>query len=132
MIKNKNKLDLSNTINEALNRKIIEEQERSLDGEKLDQDISEEYREAIPLEEESEKVTDQNWSRPQDRGEDLINERDPFIQQPELDTQIPPELIQQRAYQLYEERGKNPDGDLADWFEAERQLRGEIVKRREE
>jgi hypothetical protein len=131
MIKNKNKLDLSKIINSDLTRRFVEAQEQSLDGEKLDQDISVEHRDAIPLEKAAQKATDSNWSQPQDRGEDLINERDPFIQQPERDTQIPPELIQQRAYQLYEERGKNPDGDLADWFEAERQLRRNIIKRPE-
>jgi|GEM_PF-6049847 len=49
----------------------------------------------------------------------------PFTRQLERDTEIPPELIQERAYRLYEQRGGNPNDDLADWFEAERQLRRE-------
>ena len=103
--------------------------EKAIDTTKLDQDIPEEFREPVPNELPSEKPNRANWSAGEDRGEDLINERDPFIQQPEKDTQVPPELIQERAYYLYEQRGGNPGGNLADWFEAERQLRGEIALR---
>ena len=67
----------------------------------------------------------------QSKSKTAVEDRDPFIQQDERSTQIPPEMIQQRAFQLYEQRiadGKHPD-NLADWLEAERQLRKETVKK---
>jgi hypothetical protein len=104
--------------------------EKNLDAQPLSQDLAEDVRESVPTESGTpSKDTTANWSAPEDRGEDLINERDPFMQQPERDTEIPPELVQQRAYLLYEQRAaaaQSPD-NLADWFEAERQLRGEMI-----
>ncbi len=100
--------------------------EKSIDALKLDHEISEDFRETSREFGNSNLNTNFNWSQSQDRGEDLINETDPFIQQPERDTQVPPELIQQRAYHLYEQRRGNSQDNLADWFEAERQLRQEI------
>ena len=57
-----------------------------------------------------------NESAAQDRGEDLATMKDPFMQEPERATQIPPELTQQRT-------GNNEpafDENLADRFDAER------------
>jgi hypothetical protein len=88
---------------------------------RLNEDVPEEYREIPDHQwEQQQPDTSQNLSQPEDRGEDLVNQTDPFVQQPERDTQLPPELIQQRAYQLYEQRRDRPGDDLADWFEAER------------
>jgi hypothetical protein len=109
--------------------KTFQTGEKATDTTQLDRDIPEEFRE--PMSElPSSESNRTNWSEPEDRGEDLINERDPFVQQPERDTEVPPELIQQRAYQLYEQRGGNPGDNLSDWFEAERQLRGEMTSRK--
>jgi hypothetical protein len=33
-----------------------------------------------------------------------------------------PDLIRKRAYQLFEERGRQPGHDLADWLQAEREI----------
>lgn len=114
--------------NKGRNNIVVPEDLEPIDKVTLDREVPEELRDPIPeaVNIESEQV---NWSQPQNRSDDLIEERDPFVQQPELDTQIPPELIQQRAYRLYEQRGLRSGDDLADWFEAERQLRGEIFKR---
>jgi hypothetical protein len=100
--------------------------EKAVDSTPLSQDVSQEFREPT-LDEmnDSQKDTSNNWSQAEDRGEDLVEGRDPFIQPEERDMQIPPELIQERAYYLYEQRGQAPGSDLADWFEAERQLRQE-------
>jgi hypothetical protein len=108
------------------NSRTKPENEKAIDTVELTQEIPEEFRE-IPSHElqPSSSDTSINWSQADDRSEDLINETDPFIQQPERNTQIPAELIQKRAYYLYEQRGCGPDGNLADWFEAERQLRKE-------
>ncbi len=92
----------------------------------LKQEVPEKLRDPVPNTLNPQEDTTKNLSQPEDRGEDLITERDPFIQQPERETQIPPEIIQQRAYHLYEQRGLRDGDDLADWFEAERQLRGKI------
>jgi hypothetical protein len=100
--------------------------EKTVDAVELNQEVAEEFRETTDILEPGQTDTTQNCSQPEDRGEDLINETDPFIQQPEKDTQIPPELIQQRAYHLYEQRGDASGNNLADWFEAERQLRREV------
>ncbi len=101
--------------------------EKAIDATGVDQDVPESFRQPLP--DRAKRVQDEtNWSQAEDRGEDLINERDPFVQQPERDTDIPPELVQERAYRLYEQRGGNSGDDLADWFEAERQLRGERNK----
>jgi hypothetical protein len=108
----------------------INSKEKSIDSIKLDHDIPEDYREASGNEIDKNQANITNWSQAEDRGEDLINERDPFIQQPERDTEIPPELIQERAYKLYEQRGNNPGDNLSDWFNAERQLRKEIGKQK--
>ncbi len=95
----------------------------------LKEEVPEELRNPMPNAfPRTRKVNDPDEDN---RSDNLVAERDVFMQQPERDTEIPPELIQRRAYLLYEERvacGKNPD-NLADWFEAERQLRGEIVKK---
>lgn len=103
--------------------------EKIKDTTSLNQDVPESFREPSSAALEKNQVTNTNWSQPQDRGEDLINTRDPFLQADERNTEIPPELIQARAYQLYEQRGRDQGNDLADWFTAEEQLRGEITKR---
>lgn len=72
-----------------------------------------------------------NLNAEEDRGEALIEDRDPIIQLPVHDTEIAPELIQQRAYTLYEQRvasGTQPD-PLTDWYEAERLLREETAEK---
>jgi hypothetical protein len=106
--------------------------EKATDTARLDRDVPEEFRAPLSNELPASEPNRTNWSEPEDRGEDLINERDPFTQQPERDTEVPPELIQERAYQLYEQRGGNPGDNLSDWFEAERQLRGEMVSRKKD
>ncbi len=118
-----------NKLQKAFN-KTFKTGEKAVDTTPLSQDIPEDYREAFSDELPSRNANTTNWSAPEDRGEDLMEERDPFMQQPERDTQVPPELIQERAYHLYEQRGGNPGDNLADWFEAERQLRGEITSRK--
>ena len=35
-------------------------------------------------------------------------------------------LVQKRAYELCQKRGSSPGNDLADWFEAEKQIRREL------
>lgn len=99
--------------------------EKAVDTTPLKEDIPEEFRESLPNELPQEQPNTTNWSAPEDRSEDLIELRDPFIQQDELDNEIPAELIQQRAYLLYEQRGRHGGNDLSDWFEAERQIREE-------
>lgn len=37
--------------------------------------------------------------------------------------------IQKKAYQIYEKRGSTEGNDLADWFEAERQVKKELSLR---
>ena len=37
--------------------------------------------------------------------------------------------IQQRAYELYEQRGRTGDHDLEDWLQAEREIKGTQPKR---
>lgn len=63
----------------------------------------------------------------QERRDPTAEERPPVTQRNQRDTQISPEMIQHRAYLLYEQRvanGQQPD-NLSDWLEAERQLRSE-------
>lgn len=103
--------------------------EKAIDATRLSREVPEEFREPVPEEMAPVPPNIVNWSEPEDRGEDLASERDPFMQQPELDTEIPPELVQERAYLLYEQRGGHPGDDLADWFEAERQIRREMKPR---
>ena len=45
----------------------------------------------------------------------------------ELDAleKLSPEEVRRRAYELYVYRGGTQGGDLEDWYEAERQLRGQ-------
>jgi hypothetical protein len=38
------------------------------------------------------------------------------------------EMIRKRAQQISEKRGGAPGNDWADWFEAERQIKGELKK----
>jgi hypothetical protein len=118
-------------INETPSEQITNTSEKAVDATPLRQDVPEEFRESVPNELPSSQKNTTNWSASQNRSDDLINLEDPFIQQPDRDNEIPSELIQERAYLLYEQRGGQPGSDLADWFEAERQLRGEIAKRKE-
>ena len=99
--------------------------EKSADAGVFKQDLEEEHE---PGAEVFENIPDtsKNLSQPDDRSEDLAEYRDPFTQLPEKDTQIPPELVQRKAYELYEQRGYEHGQDLSDWFEAERLLRSEF------
>jgi hypothetical protein len=99
--------------------------EKTIDSTPLENDISGDFREGVQANTGYSSSNMRNLSNADDRGEDLATGNDAFMQQPERDTQIPPELIQQRAYELYEQRGAHQGSDLYDWFEAERQLRGE-------
>ncbi len=65
-----------------------------------------------------------NWSAPQDRSEDLVNLNDPFIQQPERETQVPPELTQERedGFAAKNDLSETAE-DLAHLFERERKSR---------
>ena len=128
------KIAVKNKKASPFNPKITDKNKKEIFSEKnfetvpLREDISDDFREGDELGAHKKNMT--NWSAPEDRGEDLINEIDPFIQQPERDTQIPPELIQEHAYRLYEQRGGNHGDNLADWFEAERRVRGEVSSRK--
>ena len=45
----------------------------------------------------------------------------------EIGNPVPDEEIRQRAYEIYLERGEQPDCDLDDWLQAERELqRGDL------
>ena len=37
-------------------------------------------------------------------------------------TTLPPDMIRERAYELYEGRGREPGQEEQDWFRAEREL----------
>ena len=41
----------------------------------------------------------------------------------EIGNALPEEAIRRRAYEIYLERGEQPDCDLDDWLQAERELR---------
>jgi hypothetical protein len=41
----------------------------------------------------------------------------------EIGNPVPEEEIRLRAYEIYLERGEQPDCDLDDWLQAERELR---------
>lgn len=42
---------------------------------------------------------------------------------PRAESQIPEELIRQRAHEIFLERGSQPGQELEDWLQAERELR---------
>jgi len=109
----------------AIFRNRFNADEKAVNTTSLNRDVSDEFRDYGSQELPANAPNTTNWSAPEDRGEDLINERDPFTQQQERDTEIPPELIQERAYRLFEQRAVNSGDNLADWFDAERQLRSE-------
>src|SRR5262245_37948855 len=88
--------------------------EEAVGTEALRQDIPEEFRQAYPNALQPSPPPTTNWSQAEDRGEDLVEEKDPFVQQDERSTQIPPELIQERAYRLYEQRRAKPGHDVED------------------
>src|SRR5690242_8186216 len=87
--------------------------EKTADSMELNEEIPQDYRDTTSPElgGNIHSHTSMNASQPQDRSEDLINETDPFIQQPERDAQLPSEMVQARAYRLYEQRGGNPGDD---------------------
>lgn len=85
--------------------------EKNIDAEVLGRDFLAEDREAL-FETDVNMV---NWSEPEDRGEDLVNMRDPLIQGPEQNADIPPELAQQKLSNI-----PASDEDLAERFDAER------------
>lgn len=91
----------------------------------LRQDIPEEFRDPLPNILEPVEPEAVDWSAAQNRSDDLAEHRDPFTQQPERNT-VPPELIQERAYRLWAQRGSPEGSNLADWFEAQRQIKSEI------
>ncbi len=39
------------------------------------------------------------------------------------------EMIQRKAYELFEKRGCTPGNELGDWFEAEKLVRQELARR---
>ena len=122
--------DLDKEYRDLLTSRIGGIGEKTLEMAKLDQDIPEEFREPVTEEMEETRPNNVNWSEAKDRGDDLVSQRGPFIQQPERDTEIPPELNQQRAYRLYEQRGGDPGDNLAKCFEAERQTHQGIAARK--
>jgi len=102
---------------------------QSQDYTKLDQEIPEEFRDPLPNTLNSDQKNAGNWSQPENRSDDLIEERDLYTQQPELDTMTPPELIQKDPNLLPEQRlaeKKKPE-DLAEFFDAERSLRKPVI-----
>jgi hypothetical protein len=94
---------------------VIDKNEKTIDTVPLNKEIPQEFRALSDEMETSHKET--NWSQEDDRSEDLINTRDPFMQQPERDSEIPPELNQEH----YAEEDEY--ADLAAQFEDERKPR---------
>src|SRR3569623_1805276 len=91
--------------------------EKTIDTVPFNKEIPQEFR-ALSDEMESGNPNEKtNWSQENDRSEDLINTRDAFMQQPERDSEIPPELNQ--------EHYSNEDeySDLSALFEKERKPR---------
>ena len=125
MIKKNSKLKLKKTsvTNNLGYPQTVDSREKAIDSTRLDGDIPEGFRESLPNEMEQEKPNLTNWSEAENRSEDLIEERDPFIQQPELDTQIPPELSQSPAYKLYGQESDALDDNLAKRLAKERHTR---------
>lgn len=70
-----------NKFNEDIEVEEIEE----LGNADLDALLVDNQYETLLDEEKDEAQEEINWSAPQDRSEDFINERDPFTQKPELD-----------------------------------------------
>lgn len=91
------------------------------DSEPLTQEVSERFRDTTDSRENNRLPTD-DWSMSQDRGEDLADMKDPFIQQPERDTQTPPELTQGKLRGMVGQNSSQPENaeDLAHLFDRER------------
>src|SRR4051812_3098566 len=70
----------------------INKGEKNIDTVPLTAEVSQEYRAFGEEIQPSKSKNIHNWSQEDDRSEDLINARDPFMQQPERDSEIPPEL----------------------------------------
>jgi len=62
----------------------------------ISEEMTQEYRDTTGHRQNNRKSNMINWSAPQDRSEDLATLMDPLIQQPERETQVPPELPQER------------------------------------
>ncbi len=58
----------------------------------------------------------------------LSNAMHPNSPDSEHTTDLPPSAIAERAYALFLARGKSHGDDLADWFQAEAELRGARVQ----
>ncbi len=109
--KSKAKSRLSKTL-----RRVPRIKEKIFLMEPLEKDIPEEDREGFSSMTVTEISTTNQGSEFEDRGEDLANMRDPFVQGPERDTEIPPELRQNKAGETFHE-----DENLADQFDLERE-----------
>ena len=100
------------------------EQEQLQDSDSLTSDVTEQFRDPRDIKENA-APSNANWSQEQDRSDDLAEMKDPFIQQPERDTQTPPELAQERQPRPAGQIGGQPPAteDLAHLFDRERKLR---------
>jgi hypothetical protein len=88
----KSRKDFSNALQSP--RKV--RNKKSIDIKLLDQELLEESFESITNEMEFETSNNINWNETQDRGDDLVNIRDPLVQWPERASEIPPELPQKK------------------------------------
>lgn len=100
------------------------EQEQLQDSEALTSEVTEQFRDSTDIKENA-APSNANWSQEQDRSDDLAEMKDPFIQQPERDTQNPPELARERQPGPAGQIGGQPQAteDLAHLFDRERKLR---------
>lgn len=111
----KNKRNLIKTLRSP---RKINKNEKAIDSGILDRDITEEFGDLAPAVLDDNSVV-LNGTEAVDRGDDLVNIRDHFIQQPDISAEIPPELVQLPNT----DDNVGPAENLADRFEAERKTR---------
>jgi hypothetical protein len=97
---------------------VADKGEKTVDTVPLNQEISQDFRALNDEMQPANPNENTNWSQETDRSEDLINARDPFMQQPERDSEVPPELNQAHATD-----DNDKYSDLSALFEDERKPR---------
>jgi hypothetical protein len=97
---------------------VTDKSEQSIDTVPLNKEVAQEYRGLNDEMENTNPNENTNWSQEDDRSEDLINTRDHFMQQPERNAEVPPELNQKRSEDEYDQYA-----DLASLFEKERKTK---------
>lgn len=110
----KNKKEFSKKSNKEWSP-VFDKNEKTIDTVPLNREIPQEFRSLNDEMEPTNPNKNTNWSQEDDRSEDLINTRDHFMQQPERDAEVPPELNQEHSEDEY-----NQYEDLASLFEEER------------